>query len=246
MLSEQILDAKLKDWPLSWISREKLTQIVATLVKEAQPNDVGLSHKNIVDPFSALFDMSVNHMDYDQWVKAEIRRQQQKTLQNAIGKFHQCVLGSVTGWEDKGVGQIVDLICPSRRIFAEVKNKFNTVKASDKIGLYNTMSLWREAVPEHKKYTGYYVQIIAKEKFDRPFVPSDNKTGSKASTNEHIREIDGASFYELVTGSKTALEDLYAILPFVLQKVCPSFDAATVVAHANFLDFFTRAFAHNK
>lgn len=242
MLNKQELERKLSDWPLTWISREALTKIVSSLVAEAKPKNTGLSFKNLVDPFSALFDMSVSDMNYEQWVKSEIRRQQQKTLQNAIGKFHQCVLGAVSGWENKGVGEIVDLVCPSRKIFAEVKNKFNTVKASDQIALYDTMSLWRGAVAEHKQFTGYYVQVIAKDKFNKPFVPSNNKTGNKAAVNEHIREIDGSSFYELVTGSPTALEDLYGILPYVLQDVCPSFDAQAAVQNKNFHELFEKAF----
>lgn len=242
MLNRQELERKLSDWPLTWISRQSLTKIVKTLVIEARPKSEGLSYKNLVDPFSALFDMSVNDMDYDQWVKSEIRRQQQKTLQNAIGKFHQCVLGSVAGWQDERVGGVIDLTCQSKKIFAEVKNKFNTVKASDLISLYDTMSGLRGPVSKYEKFTGYYVQIIAKDKFDRPFVPSNNKTGNKAAVNEHIREIDGSSFYELVTGSPTALEDLYDILPYVLQDVCPSFDAESAVQNKNFRVLFEKAF----
>ena len=236
------LQRKLSDWPLSWITREQLKKIVSKLIVEATPKTKDLSYKNVVDPFSALFDMAVTGLTYESWIEAEIRRQHQKTLQNAIGKFHQSVLGSVDGWEDKGVGEQFDLLCPSRKIFAEVKNKFNTVKASDKSNLYDNMTRWRGIDSEHKQYTGYYVQILTKAKFDRPFVPSDNKTGNKVAVNPHIREIDGVSFYTLVTGSSTALQDLYGIFPYVLESVCHEFDAEKAVNHEKFLNFYNLAF----
>ena len=235
----------INPWPLTWISHEKLLEIVRKLVEEGRPKTEGLSYNNIVDPFSAVFDMAVNQMNMEEWTKAEIRRQHQKTLQNAIGKFHQTVLGSVEGWEDKGVGNVFDLQCDSRKIFAEVKNKFNTVKGSDKIDIYNKMARWRGADPAHFEYTGYYVQILTKKPFDQYFVPSDNTTKNKAAENKHIREIDGASFYALVTGSKTALHDLYRVLPHVLKEVIPEFQSDDVGQSEDFEKLFEQAF-HEK
>jgi hypothetical protein len=43
--------------------------------------------------------------------------------------------------------------------------------------------------------------------------------GQKCPLNQHIREIDGASFYSLVTGDENALEDLFDVLPEVI-KMC--------------------------
>lgn len=236
----------IEPWPLSWISHEKLRQIVRTLIEEGRPKSAGLNHSNIVDPFSAVFDMAVNGMTMEEWTKAEIRRQHQKTLQNAIGKFHQTVLGSVEGWVDKGVGNVFDLQCDSRKIFAEVKNKFNTVKGSDKIDIYNKMARWRGADPAHYEYTGYYVQILTKKPFNQLFVPSDNTTKNKAAENKYIREIDGASFYALVTGSETALHDLYRVLPAVLSEVIPEFKGHELDHSADFEKLFTEAFHKNK
>lgn len=232
----------MNQWPLTWISQESLTSIVRKLFEEGSPKSKGLAYSNLVDPFSALFDMALSDYNYDQWIKAEIRRQHQKTLQNAIGKFHQCVLGSVDGWEDHGVGDVVDLVCPQRKIFAEIKNKFNTVKASDKINLYDTLATWRGAFSEHHDYTGYYVQILAKGRFDRPFAPSDNKKKTKPSPNKFIREIDGQSFYTLVTGSETALEDLYKVLPSVIKAVRADFDDKGTMKDPHFQALFDKAF----
>jgi type-2 restriction enzyme eco47II len=216
-------------WNLPWIKQDSLEHIVKKLLKEGAPKKIRLDNRNVIDPFSALFDIAISHINFDVWEKAEIVRQHQKTLQNAIGKFHQMVLGSIDGCEDLGVGKIVDFKCEKKKIFAEIKNKFNTVKASDLKGVYKTIAEYRRMnCPD---YTGYYVQILTKSRFNRCFTPSDNTSGSKPEPNPHIREIDGSSFYTLITGDEEALINLYKILPYVLQKVEPSFDADAIVKH---------------
>ncbi len=73
---------------------------------------------------------------------------------------------------------------------------------------------------KYKGFTAYYVEIIPKKatRYDICFVPSDNKIGRKSEANECIRQIDGASFYELVTGEKDALASLFDALPSVIEK----------------------------
>ena len=72
----------------------------------------------------------------------------------------------------------------------------------------------------YKGYTSYYVSIIPKKKtrFNKAFVPSDKEKGAKCPINESIREIDGPSFYHLVTGETNALSDLYNVLPKVIEE----------------------------
>lgn len=54
-------------------------------------------YKNVINPFSALFQMAGFDMDAAAWVKAEQARQAQKSFQNHVGDFHQNVLGCVRG-----------------------------------------------------------------------------------------------------------------------------------------------------
>lgn len=234
-------------WTLNWISENRLLEICNQLIDEASPKNKDLDYENIVDPFSALFDMAVNEMTYDIWKMAEIRRQQQKTLQNAIGKFHQMVLGSIDGWRDLAVGDVVDLQNDERKIFAEIKNKFNTVKGSDKKVIYDAMTGYRFG-RSLRDYTGYYVQILTKKSFNKVFTPSDNtKGGIKCGADPHIREIDGRSFYALATGSSTALDDLYNVLPDILEKATRGeFSAKEVTAHPMFEDLLARTRPKNK
>jgi Eco47II restriction endonuclease len=175
--------------------------------------------KNVVDPFAMLFEMACIGLTDDAWLTAEKSRQAQKTLSNKIGLFHQEVLGAVAGWENLGTGGQIDLVCRKRKIIAEVKNKYNTIKGSDQIGLHRELkSLVMNKSSIYKGYTAYYVEIIPKKpmRYDKCFTPTDKEKGEKVPANELIRQIDGASFYALVTGRESALAELYAALPAVL------------------------------
>ena len=177
--------------------------------------------KNVVDPFCSLFEAPA-FKDHDAWKSSELMRQTQKTIQNHVGTFHQQILGHVDGWEDLGVGSVVDLVNKELRILAEVKNKYSTVTGGDLSNKY--YSLYGLISPKHssfKGYTSYFVQVIPKkpERYDEPFTPSDKEKGEPCASNDLIRVIDGASFYELVTGRKDALKELHDVLPSVIEKV---------------------------
>jgi hypothetical protein len=225
---------------LRWINDQNLEKAVQNLIftaitaKKEAKRKFG---KNVVDPFSAIFEMAGFAMDYDSWVGTEESRQAQKTLQNFVGEFHQHILGFCDGWDNMGRGQIVDLLSTKHKIIAEVKNKFNTVSGGKLSGHYysmNTSVMSKTSI--YKGYTAYFVEIIPKKpiRYDIPFVPSDASEGQKTPTNELIRKIDGMSFYELVTGDTNALSDLYNVLPTVVKKIEPDADLDSVKLRALF------------
>ena len=209
---------------LSWISDEKLLaaleEFAAALSRGDEKNakDIG---RNVIDPFATIFTLSFFRMNHEHWLRMEEFRKKDKTLTNALGTFHQQVLGSVTGWKNLGTKEVVDLVNDDRKIIAELKNKYNTVKGSDKINIYNALhSCIYDKVSRYRGYQAYYVTVIPQkpEGILRPFVPSDNKSGTKPAVDSSIMEIDGKRFYALVTGSETALEDLFKILPTILAS----------------------------
>jgi hypothetical protein len=57
----------------------------------------------------------------------ERRRQAQKTLQNALGRFHQQVLSKVDGWKIPE-NNFIDLVAGDRAIVAEVKTSTTRLK----------------------------------------------------------------------------------------------------------------------
>jgi len=209
---------------LSWISDADLNNAVTNLItatQTAKTNAFASLSKNVMDPFSAIFQMSGFSMTYDEWLKSEEARQSQKTMQNFVGQFHQNILGSCIGWVNLNTGNNVDLVNTSSKIIAEVKNKHNTISGGDLSDLYYRLDkLVMPNASAYKGFTAYHVGIIPKTitPFNIPFTPSDKSTSTKCSTNQLIRTIDGASFYHIVTGAPNALKDLFAALPKVMSN----------------------------
>jgi len=231
---------------LSWIDDLNLKKEVCLLLNKAKEAQIAAFEqfgKNVIDQFSAIFEMSGFNIDYDTWLKSETTRQAQKTLQNHIGDFHQNILGYSEGWTNMKVGNVIDLFSERNKVIAEVKNKYNTISGGKLSDLYNTIDgLISPKTSIYKGYTAYYVAIIPKkpERFNKPFTPSDKEKGEKCPVNEHIREIDGASFYSLVTGSESALEDLFDVLPDVIFEC--SEGKYQISDKSKLKDFFNLAF----
>ncbi len=165
---------------LTWIADENLKACVREVLTKGA---LGIAkaeknfYRNGVDPFSALFDAASQNVTLEQWLNFERKRQAQKTLQNALGNFHQNLLSNVKGWEIPNLG-FVDLVSAQTKVVAEVKNKHNTVKKSDLKAVYDEL----QAAVLHKTskyhgYTAYYVTVIpaSTKRFTKEFTPSDNE-----------------------------------------------------------------------
>lgn len=231
---------------LNWISDSNLEFAVGSLLdisKTALTQSELDYHKNVIDPFSAIFQIAGFHLPFLEWEKSEKSRQAQKTLQNHVGTFHQRILGSIIGWDDLKVGQGVDLACHSKKIIAEVKNKYNTVTGGKLADQYYAFErLVTPKASKYKDYTAYFVQIIPKnpERYNKEFVPSDKDKGTKCHPNILIREIDGASFYDLATGQPNTLKELFSAIPIVLEN---KFDIQlTTTDNSNLLSLFSLAY----
>lgn len=145
-------------------------------------------HKNVIDPFGSLIEQAGFDIDYNEWFKNERTWQMQKSLADAIGKFHQKIIGHIDGWQDLGTGKVVDLVHEDKKIIAEVKNKHNTVTASKLMDVYDILE--GQLMPKngiYRGYTSYLVQIIpaAPERYDDTFTPSNTKTGTKNAIHLH-------------------------------------------------------------
>jgi len=215
---------KKKNW-LPFIENEEICRILGelkTASDEAKEKAEQSLSRNVIDPFTALFQMQLLSISAEEWPEVEKRRQIEKSLQNHIGNFHQKLLGAFSGWSDKKVGSVVDLVCEEKRIIAEVKNKHNTLKASDQSGLYDKLSgLVRKKGQQYYGFTAYYVEIIPKrpKRYNVPFTPADNTTGSRKAEDVLIRKIDGASFYALSSGYENALKQVYEIIPEAMETM---------------------------
>jgi hypothetical protein len=207
---------------LSFVSNHDLYEAVNNVVvKWRQASGTGHENlfSNVIDPFSAVFDSACQGITIASWLNQERSRQIQKTLQNAVGDFHQTIIGSVRGWENLPTGSIVDVRNKKTKIIAEVKNKFNTTKFSDRSKYYETLKYLIGS--DYAGYVAYYVEIIPRSKirYDQPFTPSDHISKDRKSVDEKVRLMDGYTFYGKVTKIPTALGELYQTLPKVISDL---------------------------
>jgi len=212
---------------------------------EAKKNAPKKFHSNVIDPFGPVFEMAVHTISADDWRKLEITRQIQKTIQNAIGEFHNDILGSVSGWSKLEKGKQVDLVNDDRSIIAEIKNKYNTVsggKLKDHYDEFHSLVNVKSSI--YHGATAYFAQIIPKKPkpFDRCFTPPDKATGKKKPKDAKIREIDGRSFYAKVTGIDNALDLLHEQIPTAIVHLGYGGNGLSNEDITQLGSYFTRAY----
>lgn len=205
---------------LKFISDKDLRAAVGRVIQviDAAERDAQVKlHTNVLDPFSALFHGITHSLSCTDWIAQEKTRQIQKTMQNAIGDFHQEILGAVSGWKNLGVGGGLDVVNKKMKIIAEVKNKFNTTKGNHRVEIYDAIKS-KLKMSEYAGFVGYFVEIIPKniKGYNKSFTPPDNKTKKRRPAREDMRIIDGVSFYKMATGRANALKELFEVLPTVI------------------------------
>lgn len=173
-------------------------------------------YSNKVDPIKFHFDMSFNHIDPQNYIDLEIIRQNDKTISNAIGYFHQNLLGGIAGFENMGVGGGCDIRKLDNTIFAEVKNKHNTMNSSSAEATYQKLEKFANDYPNA---TCYLVEIIAKKSQNIQWSASLN---GKNYNHPRVRRISADKFYELATGRANAFKELCEVLPRATQDYLKS------------------------
>lgn len=205
---------------LSFISDKDLLQCIAELHNTYEQCQRAFTtadfYKNKVDPIKFQFDMAFNGINDNDYIKAEITRQVDKTISNAIGAFHQRLLGCIDGLNDLGVGNGCDLVNDQKTIFAELKNKHNTMNSSSSEATIQKLIHFAE---EYPNATCYWIQIIAKRSIDELWEGSFN---GKHYAHPRVRKISADRFYALVTGIPDAFYQLCAVLPQAIKDYLDS------------------------
>ena len=217
----------------------KFTKELVDAALRAQESTDNNPYKNVIDPFSALVDAARQGISLDIWMKQEKSRQIQKSFQNAIGDFHQHILGAINGWQDAGESGSYDVINDKIKIIAEIKNKYNTMNSSSQLSAYDKLANWIDYGKQG--YTAYVVDIIPKKPkpYCIPFTPSNRNV--KRPTRKNLLRIDGRSFYALATGKKNAIDQLYAVLPKVLENIL-KIDDSTLTNSSEFKQLFEKVY----
>lgn len=203
----------MKDYNLGFISdRDIYDHVKATVESYRRVITLREFNENIVDPIKLTFDAKVYGKSIRQVVDDECFRQIDKSNGNRIGYFHQNIFRYAgNGWEVPRNG--FDVENTDLHIFAELKNKHNTMNSASSQKTYMKM---QSRLLEDDKAVCYLVEAIAKKSGDETWKISLDQ---KPYANNRIRRISMDRFYGLVFGDAKAFCKLCAALPCIIDDV---------------------------
>ena len=174
-------------------------------------------YNNKVDTIKLTFDSKFNNIDEESLIQAEVLRQIDKSINNSIGTFHEQILGGIDGFE---VGNLsgFDIKANNDTLFADIKNKHNTMNSSSAEALFQKLARYAD---DYKKAKCYWVQILAKNSFNELWRGEIN---GKEYSHSRVYKISGDQFYALLSGQEDALFQLYKILPIAINDYLSSIE----------------------
>lgn len=167
--------------------------------------------KNKVDAIKFCFDMNFYNNNFNNTCEAEILRQSDKTIANAIGYFHQHLIGGIDGLRDMGQGGGCDITNLDNTIFAEIKNKHNTMNSSSAEATYQKLQRYATSYPNS---ICYLVEIIANCSQN---IQWNGTFNGRYYNHPNVRRISADRFYHLVTGNVNAFKELCVKLPSAIS-----------------------------
>ena len=199
---------------LTYIDDEHLFSYIGNLYSAYLKAKKGITknkfYKNKVDTFKLTFDSKFNNLKEEDLIKLEVSRQIDKSVNNAIGTFHEEILGGIEGFE---VGRFsgFDIKAKDNTLFADIKNKHNTMNSSSSESLFQKLARYAD---DFKDANCYWVQILATRSFNKKWFSVIN---GKEYSHSRVYRISGDQFYSLLTGRDHALMELYKVLPIAID-----------------------------
>jgi len=189
-------------------------------------------YKNKVDTIKLTFDSKFNEISEEALIQSEILRQIDKSINNSIGTFHEQVLGGINGFE---IGNLsgFDIKAVDNTLFADIKNKHNTMNSSSAEALFQKLARYAD---DYKKAKCYWVQILAKGSFNELWRGEIN---GKEYSHSRVYKISGDQFYHLLSGQENALFQLYKALPKAIADYMQSAKAKLVEKENSALEEIT-------
>jgi hypothetical protein len=204
----------MKNKYVSYISDEHYINCIANLYKSYLKAKSNISKKNFysnkVDTIKLTFDSKFNDINEESLIQVEILRQIDKSINNSIGTFHEQILGGINGFELGNLSGF-DIKAKDNTMFADIKNKHNTMNSSSAEALFQKLSRYADT---YKKAKCYWVQILAKNTFNEPW---SGEINGKEYSHSRVFKISGDQFYALLTGKGNALIQLYNTLPIAIN-----------------------------
>jgi hypothetical protein len=214
-------------WELKFISEENFKKHVrATIMKygeKLKSFDVQRFNNNLIDPIKLIFDRFVYNTSWEEIVKNEIFRQRDKSNNNDIGYFHQNIFAYFDGCEVPQVGWDViyrnpnGIILPDggivHTLYAEMKNKHNTMNSASSAKTYNKM---QTQILDDDDCACFLIEAIAKKSQN---VKWKATVDGKQMQHRFIRRISIDQFYDIVTGEEDAFYQMCMTLSRVIHTV---------------------------
>lgn len=204
---------------LNFISDQHLLNCIENLYNSYERAKENVSkkklYKNKIDSFKLFFDSKFNNISEKKAVENEILRQIDKSINNSIGTFHEEILGGVKNFE-KGNSSGYDIKASDNTLFADLKNKHNTMNSSASESLFQKLSSFAD---RYKTSKCYWVQILAKNSFCENW---QGEINGKEYSHSRVYKISGDKFYHLITGNDNALIELYKSLPKAISDFLTS------------------------
>nr|HPH23156.1 Eco47II family restriction endonuclease [Chitinophagaceae bacterium] len=186
----------MKNKYVNFISDDHLLACIVNLHKAYLKAKNNINKKNFysnkVDTIKLTFDAKFNSIDEESLIQSEILRQIDKSINNSIGTFHEQILGGIKGFE---VGNLsgFDIKAKDDTLFADIKNKHNTMNSSSAESLFQKLKGYAD---KYKKAKCYWVQILAKGSFCELWTADIN---GKEYSHSRVYKISGDQFYALLS-----------------------------------------------
>lgn len=199
---------------VSFISDEHLLNCIENLHRSYLKAKENISKKSLyankVDTIKLTFDSKFNNINESALIQSEVLRQIDKSINNSIGTFHEQILGGIKGYE---VGKLsgFDIRAKDNTLFADIKNKHNTMNSSSAEALFQKLARYAD---DHKKAKCYWVQILAKGSFNDLW---SGEINGKEYSHSRVFKISGDKFYALLSGEDDALFQLCKALPMAID-----------------------------
>lgn len=138
-------------------------------------------------------------------------------------------MGGIKGFE---VGNLsgFDVKAKDDSLFADIKNKHNTMNSSSAEALFQKLSRYADT---YKKSKCYWVQVLAKSSFCELWKGEIN---GKEYSHSRVYKISGDQFYALLSKKDNALFQLYKKLPVAVKDYLNSTEKSELAKENSAID----------
>ncbi|MCM1170299.1 MAG: Eco47II family restriction endonuclease [Bacteroides sp.] len=212
----------MKDYQLGFISNEDIFKHVKETVSQYRTFiDLKGFNENIIDPVKLTFDAKVYGKTFEEIIDSECIRQIDKTNSNRIGYFHQNLFKYAgNGWVVPAAG--FDVVNDERHIYAELKNKHNTMNSASSQKTYMKM---QGQLLQDDQAVCMLVEVIAKKSQNIKWATT---VDGNPFSHERIRRVSIDKFYGIVFGDNEAFFKLCKALPDILDDVIADLQCGSI------------------